>query len=133
MAKHKDFEFWVPIVVIAAVSIAAVIGVVVAVQPFEGTAGTCKNSGVVHKMNVSTDAVSPASIQGIQCDTLTITNNTGAERTIMFGHADEMEPYDGVHEKQLKAGESFSVRLYEKGDFHFHEHEADLVGDFTVR
>lgn len=134
MTKHKNYEFWVPITVIAIVAVAAVIGVAVAMQPLPDTAAAkCDNSSAWHEMRVGKDSVMPARVDGRQCDMLRIVNDTGSERTIMFGHADAMESYDGVHEKTLKNGESFSVRLFEKGEFHFHEHESDLVGNFTVR
>lgn len=134
MTKHKNYEFWVPILVIAIVTVAAVVGVVVAMQPLPDTAeAKCKDASTWHEMRVGKDSVMPARVDGKQCDMLRIVNDTGSERTIMFGHADAMESYDGVHEKTLKNGESFSVRLFEKGEFHFHEHESDLVGNFTVR
>lgn len=134
MIQHKNYEFWVPIVVIAIVVVAAVIGVSVAMQPLPDTAeAKCDAPGSWHEMRVGKDSVMPSRIDGKQCDMLRIVNNTGSQRTIMFGHADAMEAYDGIHEKTLKDGESFSVRLFEKGEFHFHEHESDLVGNFTVR
>lgn len=134
MTKHKDYQFWVPIGVIIVVALAITVGVVVALRPLPDTAeATCKKPGQLHEMSVGKEAVTPAQISGAPCDTLRIVNNTGSERTIMFGHADEMESYDGVHEKSLADGESFTVRLYQKGDFHFHEHESDLVGNFSVR
>ena len=134
MTEHKNYEFWVPAVVIAIVVLAAAVGVAVAMQPLPDTvAAKCTKPGIVHEMRVGKDDVTPPRIDGKQCDTLRITNNTGSERKIMFGHVDAMESYDGIHEKILKDGESFSVRLFEKGEFHFHEHESDLVGNFTVR
>lgn len=133
MKKRKDYQFWVPISVIGAVVIAAAIGVVIAVQPFDKVTSKCDDPGMTHRMSVGKDAVTPADVQGVQCDILTITNDTGGDRTIMFGHVEHMVAYDGVTEKQLKNGESFSIRLYEKGEFHFHEHETDLVGTFAVR
>ncbi len=134
MKKHKKYEFWVPVIVIVIVALAAVVGVVVAMQPLPDTAAAkCTRPGVAHEMRVGKDSVMPSRIEGKQCDTLRIVNNTGSERKIMFGHADDMESYDGIHEKILKNGESFSVRLFEKGEFHFHEHELDLIGNFTVQ
>lgn len=133
MVKHKDYQFWVPVGVIGAVVLAAAIGVAVAMQPLDEASVKCGDSGARHTMIVEKDTVAPASVSGMQCDLLTIINQTGGERTIMFGHVENMQPYDGVKEKRLANGESLTVHLYQKGDFHFHEHETDLVGNFTVR
>jgi len=68
------------------------------------------------------------------CDTLTIVNQDTVTREIAFGPHDHHTPYDGITERVLKRGESFTVTLNKAGTYHWHDHIHDEVqGDFTVK
>ena len=94
---------------------------------------SCKISGQKLSVNISSDKMVPEKTVGKLCDTLTITNSDSQTRLIAFGHHDSHKEYDGVTEKILKQGQSFTVSLNEKGTFTIHDHYKDEVeGSFTV-
>ena len=86
-----------------------------------------------HIVVIENDTVSPAQSTIAYCDTLTITNKDNKVRLMAFGHHDKHVHYDGVEEKELSQGQSFTVTAVSKGTFTFHDHEQDEVqGEFTV-
>lgn len=94
---------------------------------------SCKSTGQALEINISGDKINPEQTVGKACDTLTITNSDNKTRLIAFGHHDSHKQYDGVTEKVLRQGQSFTVTLNEKGTYTVHDHYDDEVeGTFVV-
>ena len=69
-----------------------------------------------------------------RCDTLTIRNSDPETRKIGFGEHDHHSAYDGVTERVLRQGESFTITLRDEGTYHFHDHYHDEVkASFVVK
>ncbi len=93
----------------------------------------CKQKGVEHLVTIKNDTVVPAHTTGKLCDTLTVTNTDDVLRYMAFGRHDEHQPYDGVSEKTIEKGQSFTVTMDEPGDYKFHDHLHDgVIGMVTV-
>jgi plastocyanin len=93
----------------------------------------CQNKKTNHTVTIQNNTMDPAHTDAALCDTLTITNNDDSLRLIAFGEHDSHIAYDGVSEKTLKKGESFTITLNKPGTVIFHDHNQDEVeGDFTV-
>lgn len=93
----------------------------------------CSAHSQNHKVTIQNSKVSPAHIAAPKCDTLTIANLDDEARLMAFGPHDRHVPYDGVAERVLGKGQSFTVTLVQTGNFRFHDHEHDEVqGTFTV-
>ncbi|HSX36422.1 MAG TPA: cupredoxin domain-containing protein [Patescibacteria group bacterium] len=93
----------------------------------------CSSHSVNYKVTIQNDEVSPAHTTAPRCDTLTITNLDDTDRLMAFGLHENHEPYDGVAERLLGPGQSFTVTLVQTGSFRFHDHAHDEVqGTFTV-
>jgi len=80
-----------------------------------------------HSIVVKDDKAVPADFVANRCDTLTVTNLDDESREMAFGVHDKHTPYDGVSEKVLNKGESFTVTLVQTGHFKVHDHEHDEV------
>lgn len=103
-------------------------------QSGRANASTCHSKGINHLATIKNGTVNPTHISGRLCDTLTITNTDDVLRFIAFGLHEEHEPYDGVSEKTIGQGQSFTVTLNQTGSFKFHDHLHDEVaGTFTVQ
>jgi plastocyanin len=101
---------------------------------FKSGATTCKQKGATHLVTIKDSSVIPAHTTGRLCDTLTVTNTDDVLRYMAFGRHDEHQPYDGVSEKTIEKGQSFTVTMDELGDYKFHDHLHDeVVGTFTVK
>ena len=131
MTKHKGYQFWVPVAVIVAVVAALGVGTSVAVQPIDN-ASSCKTVGKTYTTTVYKDKMTPENVEAKPCDKLTIVNGDSVDHLIMFGHHDDMKPYDGITQKNLAKGQSFTVTLAQVGSFHFHDNDTELIGTFHV-
>ena len=89
----------------------------------EGCAPRQMNHLVVVKDNV----ISPSDFTANRCETLTVTNLDDSERMMAFGVHEQHVAYDGVSEKVLQKGESFTVVLIQTGSFKVHDHDNDEV------
>lgn len=77
--------------------------------------------------------VEPRITSGRLCDTVTITNMDKVSREIAFGSHEAHVAYDGVAEKVLDGGRSFTITLNNVGDVRFHDHTHEEVeGHITV-
>lgn len=86
-----------------------------------------------HTVVIRGGKVYPSHTTGLQCDTLTIVNQDNKIRLMAFGPHEHHVSYDGVSERVLGPGQSFSVKLIQVGTFYFHDHTDDIVkGSFTV-
>lgn len=132
MIKRKGYQFWVPLAVIVAVVGALGAGLSIAVQPIDN-ASSCKTIGKTYTMTVGKDKITPENIDAKHCDKLTIVNGDSVDHLIMFGHHDDMLPYDGITQKPLSKDQSFTVTLAQAGSFHFHDDETELIGTFSVQ
>ncbi|MFO0882341.1 MAG: hypothetical protein U0491_02730 [Candidatus Saccharimonadales bacterium] len=101
----------------------------------ENLADTCNTAKNVqnHVIVIENNVVTPTQSTIAYCDTLTIINKDSNIRLMAFGQHDKHVHYDGVEEKELSQGQSFTVTAVSKGTFTFHDHEQDEVqGEFTV-
>lgn len=55
------------------------------------------------------------------CDSITFTNYDNITREIAFGPHEDHVPYDGVAEKLLNKGQSFTITANQAGSYHFHD------------
>lgn len=86
-----------------------------------------------HSFMIMNGKSEPASVAGKLCDSLTITNMDSVAREVAFGPHDNHVAYDGVAERVLNAGQSFTVTLNQTGTFHWHDHlHEEVQGYFTV-
>lgn len=93
----------------------------------------CNHSQTTHIVIIQDNTTSPEHIEALLCDKLTITNNDDKLRYIAFGVHNEHITYDGITEKNLKKGESFTVTLNQSGSYIFHDHNQEEVeATFTV-
>jgi len=124
--------------VLMAVLIVAVVGTALAVGLSGSRSATngCKASGtpVMHKVVIQDGKVSDDQVNGRLCDTVTFTNKDNLAREIAFGSHEHHVPYDGVAERVLGKGQSFTITLNQAGNFHWHDHLHDEAeGYFTVK
>lgn len=99
----------------------------------EAKAATCEHKGTEHSVTIANGKVTPAHTTGNLCDTMTVTNTDDVLRYIAFGRHDEHRAYDGITEKTIEKGQSFTITMDELGDYKFHDHLHDEVaGTFTV-
>lgn len=93
----------------------------------------CTTKGAAHTVVIQDNVVTPDHTQASLCDTLTILSKDNRIRLMAFGPHDDHQPYDGVGEKTLEQGQSFTVVLDQAGSFTFHDHLDDsVIGYFTV-
>lgn len=98
-----------------------------------GEAAQCGQPQAAHKITIAHDVMKPRQTAGKVCDTLTITNTDNTVRRIAFGRHNQHRAYDGVTEKSLKNGESFTVTLNQAGTYTIHDHlNEHVAGEFTV-
>lgn len=122
----------ITLVIIVVVAVAGVFAL--AATKGSGDGMVCKSTGTNHVVTIQNGRMNPAETDGSYCDTLTIRNEDEVTREIGFGAHDHHTAYDGIKERILTKGESFTVTLSKKGTFHFHDHFHDEThGDFIVR
>lgn len=122
---------FVVLLIVVVVGTALVLGL----RGSHSAANGCNATGTpaAHRATIKNGEVSNDRISGRLCDTLTIVNQDDISREIAFGLHDHHEPYDGVTERVLGKGESFTVTLNQVGSFRWHDHIHDEVqGFFTV-
>jgi len=87
----------------------------------------------VHKVVIKNDKAVPDHVAALQCDSLEFINEDTSIKLMAFGPHEHHVSYDGVSERALGPGQSFSVKLIQVGTFHFHNHISDgAQGSFTV-
>ncbi len=86
-----------------------------------------------HTAVISNETVTPEQIIAKRCEALSITNLDDKTRLVAFGQHDKHTSYDGVSEKLLAKGESFTITLVQTGEFLYHDHDDETVkGTFSV-
>ena len=90
----------------------------------EGCAPRQKN----HLLTVQNNVVTPSNIVADRCDTLTVKNMDTVNRMMAFGVHEKHVAYDGIEEKELSTGQSYTVTLVQKGSFKIHDHMDEEVG-----
>ena len=133
MSRLKNHQKFIPLITVGTIIIAAIVGVWVAVQPFDEPVIKCQTLGREYTVLVQDNVITPSRVDASRCDVLKIVNAESNERTIMFGEIDNMKAYNGVTEKQLESKESVTMILYTIGDFSFHSHRSSMSGSFSVR
>jgi hypothetical protein len=99
-----------------------------------GSANSCSVKGPAHTITIKDSKLSAVNTSAKKCDTLTIRNLDPETREIGFGEHDHHTAYDGISERLLRQGESFTITLRTTGEYHFHDHFHDEVaGAFDVR
>ena len=93
----------------------------------------CKQKGKNHTVTLQDNKMLPKHTDAHLCDTLTILNKDPRGRLMAFGVHSRHIHYDGISEKQLGQGQSFSVTLGQTGTYKIHDHlEDEVQGNFTV-
>jgi len=94
----------------------------------------CKGVAGKHYTVIIHDSrVSSTHITGRLCDTMTIKNEDAVTREIGFGPHDDHVPYNGVAQRFLGQGESFTVTFDQTGSFRWHDHLHDeVISTFSV-
>lgn len=87
----------------------------------------CYPNQTNHTIVVKDDKAVPSMSEANRCDTLTVTNLDDESREMAFGQHEMHTAYDGVTEKVLEKGQSFTVTLVQTGKFKVHDHEHDEV------
>lgn len=118
------------LVIIVVVATALVVGL----RGSHSAADGCRSTGmqVAHKITIRNGKVSGDHVTAKLCDTLQITNEDSMSREIAFGLHEHHEPYDGVTERVLGRGGSFTVTLNQAGSFRWHDHIHDEVQGFLM-
>lgn len=94
----------------------------------------CSPRNPKHEAVIQNNVITPAHIVAAKCDTLTIKNLDGNDRIIAFGVHNRHVAYDGVKEKELRAGENFTITLTQPGQYLFHDHmDEDVMATFEVK
>lgn len=102
------------------------------VKPADGTA-VCRETGMNHQVTIQNNKITPFTTKAMFCDTLTITSKDKAQRLVSFGVHDQHITYDGIRERLLAQGQSFTITLNKSGRYHFHDHHDETVeGYFEV-
>lgn len=97
------------------------------------TEQVCTTPPTDYRVIVQDGKAVPEDTQAKLCDTLTLINRDNRIRLMAFGIHEDHVVYDGIEEKVLKEGESFTVTLVQAGSFKFHDHVDDQAqGTFTV-
>lgn len=102
------------------------------IKPADGTA-VCRVTGQTHEVTILDDKVTPLTTEAMFCDKITFTNKAKVQRLMAFGVHDKHVSYDGVSERLLAQGQSFTITLNRSGRYHFHDHHQESVeGYFNV-
>jgi plastocyanin len=124
------------LVALIVVVVVTVSGILLAATAHKGSGDgmVCKSTGQNRTVVIRNAKMNPSNTIGKYCDTLTIKNEDGVTREIGFGPHDHHISYDGVSERLLAKGESFTVTLSQRGSFHYHDHfHEETAGTFTVK
>ena len=94
----------------------------------------CRPNQAVHEIVIKNNIAAPDHVSANRCEVLKITNLDTAGRLMAFGVHDHHTAYDGISEKALSKGQSFTVTLIQKGNFLVHDHDDEEVGStFEVK
>lgn len=109
-------------------------GMLVLARPAAGAGCSPSAASATHNVMIMDSSVEPAHVTAKRCDTITFTNMDSVAREIAFGPHENHVPYDGIAEKVLNTGESFTITLNQVGSFRWHDHLHDSVqGTFVVQ
>lgn len=121
-----------PLIIIV-VLLAVVAAVYSASNHYLTKQNSCSGQHKTWLVKIQNDHVQPLETNSHRCDKLTILNLDKAEREMAFGQHEHHVAYDGVTERLLNQGQSFTVTLDQKGSFVFHDHfNDDVSGSFIV-
>lgn len=140
LAEMKNKRTGLVILIIIACGGVAFLAIGLVANRYLVNQGTAKNKAsycpvkrINHLVTIQNDALKPAHTTAVRCDTLTIINQDDKLREIGFGVHDHHQAYDGVAERNLEQGQSFTITLNQTGQYKFHDHFQDEVaGNFTV-
>lgn len=115
------------------VAVGAVVGIAFGMQHSSGVSSCSENvNPVVHRVIIKEDKLTPATVTAKLCEKLTVINQDYEIREVAFGPHDDHVPYDGVTEKVLRQGQSFTITLNQTGAFRVHDHIHDEVSGMFV-
>lgn len=119
--------------IVLAVMTVVVVNIVVAAR-HNASINVCSHSrGATYTVVIQDNHASKPSLSGKLCDKITFVNNDNLTREIAFGPHENHVPYDGIAERFLNKGQSFSIMLNATGNYHWHDHLHDAVqGYFSV-
>ena len=123
------------LVLIGAASFGAFVGVSAYVDSqYASMHQGCSRHQPKHVALIENNVIYPEHIVASKCDTLTIKNLDSQDRIIAFGVHEDHVAYDGVKERELRSGESFTVSLIQLGEYLFHDHmDEDVMATFEVK
>ena len=94
----------------------------------------CQPTQIVHEITIKNNKAEPEHVSANRCEVLKVTNLDTAGRLMAFGVHDKHMSYDGISEKALSKGQSFTVTLIQTGNFLVHDHDDEEVGStFEVK
>ena len=94
----------------------------------------CQPNQKVHEVIIQNNKATPSHVTANRCEILKISNLDSTDRLMAFGVHDHHMSYDGISEKALSNGQSFTVTLVQNGDFLVHDHDDEEVGStFQVK
>lgn len=125
---------YLPLIVGSLVAILAIGGVLLIDGSHGKADGACSDAKpVTHQVTVKDSKLSFTATKGKLCDKIRFTNLDNVTREIAFGPHEDHVAYDGIAERVLTKGQSFTITLDKTGTYHFHDHLHDEVdGHFSV-
>ena len=134
MLKNK------PLAVVGTVLVGGVVvilGMIMFIGPLfekdKSSSTACNHTNASHTAIIQNSKITPEHTFAKKCDTLTIINNDKVTRLMAFGEHENHIVYSGVSERNLSAGQSFTITLDKTGTYLFHDHHEDEVSaEFTV-
>ncbi|HET6924560.1 MAG TPA: hypothetical protein VFH39_01885 [Candidatus Saccharimonadales bacterium] len=118
---------------VLALLVLAVVGISLLGRPEAGSDACGAANGPLHTIVITNGHPSSGTVQGNLCDRLTFVNDDHLTREIAFGPHEDHVSYDGIAERFLNYGQSFTITLNETGTYHWHDHlHDDVEGYFTV-
>ena len=88
----------------------------------------CRPNQKNHEIVIKDEIANPSTVTATRCETLTIKNLDNVDRLMAFGVHDRHLAYNGVTEKMIAKGQSFTVVLVQTGNFLVHDHDDEDVG-----
>lgn len=93
----------------------------------------CSGTHRDYQIFINDNTASPGHIDAKLCDTIEFTNQGETGVLIAFGEHEDHVAYNGITERMLNKGESFTITADHTGEVKFHDHIHDKVtGDIVV-
>ena len=120
------------VLIIGSVIGLAAIGSVLLIAGQGKADGGCSGSSTTYRVIVRDDKAVPITTKAKLCDAIRFTNQDNVTREIAFGPHEDHVAYDGIAERVLSRGQSFTITLDKAGSYRFHDHLHDEVEGYFV-